>query len=1394
MNAAKKWIWRITLPLLVAVVLALGAISFLLLTSPGRDFTGNYIANTVSNESQQVEITGLKQVLGDKLRIDQVRLSDVDGVWAELNDVQLDYQLGQLFSRRLMLDRLAVAKVQLYRLPKAPESQDAPASPLAFPEQFLPDPLRAADIDQISIDEIVLDEPVLGTARRLALSGNVDAQNVPLNTHGELRLISLDRNAPILDADWTIAPNEDGFGLTLAIDEPGEGLFADLIDIPGRPAFEARIATSGPLSNLKADLSAALDGREAVKGALVVSLTGEQQGLQAELVGQLAPFMPDMLVPFVAGQSQLNIDAVRRGDNEFDVRSARFRSALTQIEARGTYAADAVDLSLTGQFGDEETEVAFSPDGKTEMRLGAVKLNGQLSGALSAADLVLSGRVAQLNSADASFEDAQFNVRASAFDLNERQGNLDVSAKMAFAQLQNPQIDPLLVGPIGLATTLKVSPDQYQFEDLKLESAALTARGKGSFEPETQNLIAELNADIAPQQDGIYGQLFANGTGQIEVRLVRDGQKLAAERLVVSSGNLNAELAAELTAGGLGAQGNIGFAKLSAFDPRLEGQAKFDLEASGALNNPQVKLQLASQGVRLEGEPLEDLSGTIEGGLTDGIKLALNATYRQSPVEVQAEYIQQEDGRQLLRNVKANVPGGRAEGALVISGDGLLEGSFALAVADLKELAPLLLQEGLAGNLNGKLVLDATDGQQNVQFEASADELSMATAKAQNVQIGARANDLFGTPILDGTVRVETVRAANERLSDVRFDLRSEGQNYPFVWQAEYEGDQLRAAGNGALGDDGFALNLAEFSGRYQNVPLELTQAATLTPADNGFDLALPGLTVGSGRVSANGQIGDQLNLEAQLDDFPLNLIENFASTGQAIEGNLTGRATITGSASAPKVDYRYQANGFSVALSRSNQLSSLSLSGSGTFANNQLSMQNDIQGGGASARANGNINLASNALNIDVAGQLPFEYLAQPLSRAGLRLTGAASINAKITGSTAVPRYQGQVSTSGARLLDVASKVSVSNIEANIALNNDRAQVVQLNGTIGGGGQLSVTGETSLRPAENLQSNYDIRVRNGSYEDGTLSTQFNADLRLTGPLATGGSIGGVANIDQASIIIPEQLGGGVSPVDIQHKGASGAVQQQAAELAPKPAASGGSGGGMNLDIQVNAPRRIYVRGRGVDAELGGQLRILGTTGNPSPSGQISLMRGRVDLLTKRFDFDTGQVIFRGTMDPSLNFSASTRSDGYIYSIIVQGYASSPEFSFQSSPSLPQDEVVANLFFGKSLGELSPLQLAQLANAVATLNGSNSGPGLLDRLRSLAGVDNIDIKSNEQGETTVGIGGYLNDRTYVNVEKGTKAADDKVTIDLEITDSLKARGETSGDGNTEAGIFFERDY
>lgn len=61
------------------------------------------------------------------------------------------------------------------------------------------------------------------------------------------------------------------------------------------------------------------------------------------------------------------------------------------------------------------------------------------------------------------------------------------------------------------------------------------------------------------------------------------------------------------------------------------------------------------------------------------------------------------------------------------------------------------------------------------------------------------------------------------------------------------------------------------------------------------------------------------------------------------------------------------------------------------------------------------------------------------------------------------------------------------------------------------------------------------------------------------------------------------------------------------------------------FDLTINAPNQIFVRGRGVDAELGGDMRLTGTR-VPIPIGHLELIRGRVDLLGKRFDLAEGLI------------------------------------------------------------------------------------------------------------------------------------------------------------------------
>ena len=144
--------------------------------------------------------------------------------------------------------------------------------------------------------------------------------------------------------------------------------------------------------------------------------------------------------------------------------------------------------------------------------------------------------------------------------------------------------------------------------------------------------------------------------------------------------------------------------------------------------------------------------------------------------------------------------------------------------------------------------------------------------------------------------------------------------------------------------------------------------------------------------------------------------------------------------------------------------------------------------------------------------------------------------------------------------------------------------------------------------------------------------------------------------------------------------------------------------------------------------------------------------------------------------------------------VTVSGPADSPRFSFTSVPALPEDEVLAQLIFGRSMSNLSPLQIAQLAEAAAQFAGVGGSTSLLENLRSKIGVDDLDIRTDEKGGTSIAVGKYLNDRTYFSIEKGDRAGSGKARIDLNVGRGVKLRGEATDEGDTKGGIFFEREY
>ena len=126
--------------------------------------------------------------------------------------------------------------------------------------------------------------------------------------------------------------------------------------------------------------------------------------------------------------------------------------------------------------------------------------------------------------------------------------------------------------------------------------------------------------------------------------------------------------------------------------------------------------------------------------------------------------------------------------------------------------------------------------------------------------------------------------------------------------------------------------------------------------------------------------------------------------------------------------------------------------------------------------------------------------------------------------------------------------------------------------------------------------------------------------------------------------------------------------------------------------IRADACRLLGRRGPSVATFLLGGTLLAGVA-----AGGAELIRGRIDILNRRFDLDEGRVQLLGDFDPYIRFVAMTETDDGTAGVVVEGRASSPEVRFTATPDIPQDEVLAKLLYGRDLSQLSAFQALELA-------------------------------------------------------------------------------------------------
>lgn len=406
--------------------------------------------------------------------------------------------------------------------------------------------------------------------------------------------------------------------------------------------------------------------------------------------------------------------------------------------------------------------------------------------------------------------------------------------------------------------------------------------------------------------------------------------------------------------------------------------------------------------------------------------------------------------------------------------------------------------------------------------------------------------------------------------------------------------------------------------------------------------------------------------------------------------------------------------------------------------------------------------------------------------------IAGQIAVSGRVDGPLALSSVRATVRARDARYVLPPANVAFEGISLDAQIAQSVADVA-LSGRSLTGGSAQVSGRIPLGAgAAHLDvSVADYVVRHPQLFD----ARINGQLAVDGVLTNSPLVSGTVQVAQTEIRIPSSALGRTAPqiAGLRHVGEDTATRatRLAAGIA-RGQRDGRRGGQLRLDLVLDAPGRVFVRGRGLDAELGGRLRLGGTTRAIVPSGEFSLIRGRLDLLGNRFTLTDGSASMLGSFIPFISLTATTENSGVLTSVTLSGEANAPAITFSSVPSLPEDEVLARLVFGRSLTQLSPFQAAQLGLSVATLTG-RADNSVLSRTRTALGLDDLDFTVDEDGNTALRAGRYLTEQVYTDLSVDT-AGRGEVSINLDLTDSVTLRGTADSDGGSSLGVFFERDY
>ncbi len=642
------------------------------------------------------------------------------------------------------------------------------------------------------------------------------------------------------------------------------------------------------------------------------------------------------------------------------------------------------------------------------------------------------------------------------------------------------------------------------------------------------------------------------------------------------------------------------------------------------------------------------------------------------------------------------------------------------------------------------------------------------------LQLNTKAKDLFTHPSIDLEATGKNLLWKRAFISNAYVKTEENGQAHPFLISLEgnWKGPcKILCSGLWKEVNHLFAIDLTQLDGLLLNKPIHLLEPSSLLMGKNQSKIDALQLSMDTGTFQFNGALDPhQAILEAKASHLPIDTLTLsqpglFLSGTTSFEGKLQMSATNNQGhfyLTLEKADLSQQGKEDEL-HARGSLQAYLDGEKMQIFSHLYASDQQFID---ATATLPLHINHYPLSLSLDYkqpfslafTGQGALESLFDFIQWGGQKASGLITSHLIASNHLDNPALQGDISLQNGSYENYFSGTRLFNLEGNLLAEKDSLRLLALSGKDKKLGFFDAYGEMTLSPFQYFPFHIHAELEKLRCVDSELlAAECSGDLSLEGSLKTMCVKGEIAT-NHVEISLSENLPEFIPELNITfiHK----PIHLEGSFLTPSQPYP------LCVDMHICAKDSVFVRGRGLNSEWKGDIKISGMEPHVTAEGSLSLIKGDYTFSGKKFSLMQGEIVFKDNSPAFIKINGLLQLPEMQVQVAMQGPLTSPTLTLQSIPHMPTSSILARILFNKDISEITAVQALQLANVIVSMSGTG-GKDLLESIRKSIGVDRLTIVGKEgSDEISLQIGWYLTHGVTVSLSQSATSSDVIVEVDL----------------------------